>query len=157
MQANIPQKLKDPESYIIDYRIGNSTYNKALCDFGASINLMPLSVFEKLGLRNLKPTSMNLQLVDRSLSYPKGIVEDVLVKVDKFKLHADFVIMEMEKYSDIAIILRRPFVATGKAKARSFVLIMNTQNVLEKSSMIDRKYLPPSGPLNVFFFLFYLY
>ncbi len=78
------QKLKDPGSFTIPCMIGNSLFEKALCDLGASINLMPLSVYKKLGLGEAKPTTVSLQLADRSIKYPRGMIEDVLVKVDKF-------------------------------------------------------------------------
>lgn len=88
---------------------------KALCDLGASINLMPLSVYKRLQLGEAKHTTVTLQLADRSLAHPLGIVEDVLVKVGKFILPADFIILDMEEDERIAIILGRPFLATGRA------------------------------------------
>ena len=75
---------------------------------------MPLSVFKKLGLPEPKPTNMSLQLADRSITYPRGIVEDVLVKVDKLIFPADFVILDFEEDKQIPIILGRPFLATGQ-------------------------------------------
>ncbi|XP_073308362.1 uncharacterized protein [Primulina huaijiensis] len=87
----------------------------ALCDLGASINLMPFSMFRKLGLGEPKPTRMSLQLADRSIKYPRGVIEDVLVKVDKFILPADFVVLDMEEDMEMPLILGRPFLATGKA------------------------------------------
>ncbi|XP_073279490.1 uncharacterized protein [Primulina huaijiensis] len=87
----------------------------ALCDLGASINLMPFSVFRKLGLGEPKPTRMSLQPADRSVKYPRGVIEDVLVKVDKFIFHADFVVLDMEEDMEMPLILGRPFLATGKA------------------------------------------
>ncbi|XP_022866664.1 uncharacterized protein LOC111386430 [Olea europaea var. sylvestris] len=88
---------------------------EALCDLEASINLMPLSVFKKLGLGEVKPTTLILQLADRSIRYPKGIIEDVLVKVDKFIFLMDFVVLDMEKDEKVPLILGRPFFATGRA------------------------------------------
>ncbi|KAI3443836.1 hypothetical protein Pfo_000501 [Paulownia fortunei] len=90
-------------------------FDKALCDLGASINLMPLSVFRKLGIGEVKPSTITLQLADRSLTYPRGVVEDVLVKVDKFIFPADFVVLDMEEDQEIPLILVRPFLATGRA------------------------------------------
>ncbi|XP_075486390.1 uncharacterized protein LOC142526001 [Primulina tabacum] len=80
VQNKIPPKLKDPGSFSIPCTIGDFVFHKALCDLGASINLMPLSVFRKLGLGEPKPTRMSLQLADRSVKYPRGVIEDVLVK-----------------------------------------------------------------------------
>ncbi|XP_075487951.1 uncharacterized protein LOC142527119 [Primulina tabacum] len=87
----------------------------ALCDLGASINRMPFSVFRRLGLGEPKPTRMSLQLADRSVKYPRRIIEHVLVKVDKFIFPADFVVLDMEEDLEMPLILGRPFLATGKA------------------------------------------
>ncbi|XP_062075617.1 uncharacterized protein LOC133779706 [Humulus lupulus] len=114
-QKKLPQKVKDPGSFTIPCTIGGSSFDKALCDLGASINLMPLSVFKKLGVGEVKPTTITLQLADRSLTYPKGVIEYVLVKVDKFIFPADFVVLDMEEDHEIPIILGRPFLATGRA------------------------------------------
>ena len=76
---------------------------------------MPLSVFRKLGLGEVTPTTISLQMADRSLTYPRGIIEDVLVKVDKFIFPVDFVVLDMEEDREIPIILGRPFLATGRA------------------------------------------
>ncbi|KAL8104548.1 hypothetical protein AgCh_028673 [Apium graveolens] len=113
LQQKLPPKLKDPESFTISCTIGNLSFDKCLCDLGVSINLMPLSVFKKLGLPNPKPVNMSLQLADRSITYPRGVVEDVLVKVDKLIFPADFVILDFEEDKKISIILGRPFLATG--------------------------------------------
>ncbi|KAM6549146.1 hypothetical protein CsatB_020822 [Cannabis sativa] len=115
LQKKLPPKLKDPGSFNIPFSIGGSVETKALCDLGASINLMPLSVFKRLGLGKAKPTTVTLQLADRSLTHPRGIIEDVLVKVGKFIFPADFLILDMEEDSTIPIILGRPFLATGRA------------------------------------------
>ncbi|CAA0828832.1 Unknown protein, partial [Striga hermonthica] len=101
--------------FTIPCTIGNISINNALCDLGASINLMPLSIFKKLGLGEVKPSTVTLQLADRSITYPKGIVEDVLVKIDKFIFPVDFVVLEMEEDNDVPLILGRPFLATGDA------------------------------------------
>ncbi|XP_075500124.1 uncharacterized protein LOC142538709 [Primulina tabacum] len=114
LQNKLPPKLKDPGSFSIPCTIGSSNFNKALWDLGASINLMPYSCFEKLGIREVKPTTISLQLADRSIKYPRGVIEDVLVKVDKFIFSVDFVVLDMEEDREIPIILGRPFLATGK-------------------------------------------
>ncbi|XP_075504480.1 uncharacterized protein LOC142541916 [Primulina tabacum] len=105
----LPPKLKDPGSFSIPCTIGNSNFNKALCDLGASINLMPYSCFEKLGIGEVKPTTISLQLADRSIKYPRGVIGDVLVKVDKFIFSVDFVVLDMEEDREIPLILGRPF------------------------------------------------
>ncbi|XP_056169350.1 uncharacterized protein LOC130138655 [Syzygium oleosum] len=115
LQNKLPPKLKDPGSFTIPCTIGDSYFEKALCDLGASINLMPFSVFRKLGLGEVKATTVSLQLADRSIKYPRGIVEDVLVKVDKFIFPADFIVLDMEEDFEVPLILGRPFLATGRA------------------------------------------
>ena len=115
LQRKLPQKLKDPGSFTIPCTIGNAIFERALCDLGAIINLMPLSIFKRLGLGEARPTTVTLQLADRSLKHPRGIIEDVLVKVDKFIFPADFIVMDMEEDKEIPIILGRPFLATGRA------------------------------------------
>ena len=72
LKRKLPQKLKDPGSFTIPYTIENSIFERALCDLGASINLMLLSIFRRLGLGEARPTTVTLQLVDRSLKHPKG-------------------------------------------------------------------------------------
>ena len=116
IQKKLPEKLKDPGSFTIPCTIGNISFPKVLCDLGASINLMPHSLFKKLGLGSLKPTGMTLQMANRSCCRPLGIVEDVLIKVDKFILPVDFVVLEMESDSAIPLILGRPFLATGRVR-----------------------------------------
>ncbi|XP_073136991.1 uncharacterized protein [Henckelia pumila] len=115
VQNKIPPKQKDPESFFIPCVINDVQFHKALCDLGASINLMSYSVFRKLSLGEPKSTRMSLQLADRSIKYPRGIIEDVMVKVDKFIFPMDFVVLDMEKDLDMPIILGKPFLATGKA------------------------------------------
>ena len=90
LQKKLPPKLKDSGSFTIVCNIGKSYFDRALCDLGASINLMPLYVFRKLGLGEVKPTTISLQLADRSIKYPRGVIENVLVKVDKFIFPVDF-------------------------------------------------------------------
>ncbi|XP_022856881.1 uncharacterized protein LOC111377954, partial [Olea europaea var. sylvestris] len=104
-KKKLPHKLKDPGSFNIPCNIGDITFDKALCDFGASINLMPLSMFKKQGLGEVKPATLTLQLVDKSITYPKGIIEDVLVKVDKFIFPVDFMVLDMEEDEKVPLIL----------------------------------------------------
>ena len=115
LQRKLPHKLKGPRSFIIPCKIRNSIFKKALCDLGDSINLMPLSIFKRLGLGKARPTIVTLQLADRSLKHPRGVIEDVLVKVDKFIFLTDFIVLDMEEDKEIPIILGIPFLATGKA------------------------------------------
>ncbi|GJR83333.1 DNA-directed DNA polymerase [Tanacetum coccineum] len=111
----LPSKEKDPGSFTIPCDIGHLHIDNALADLGASISLMPYTMYEKLGLGEAKPTRMSLELADRSIQYPRGIAEDVLIKIDKFILPIDFVILDMREDSRILIILGRPFLATARA------------------------------------------
>ena len=115
LQRKLQQKLKDPGSFTIPCTIGNSIFEKALCDLGASINLMPLSIFRRLGLGEARPTTVTLQLAYRSLKHSRGVIEDVLVKVDKFIFPKNFIVLDMEEDKEIPIILGRSFLATGRA------------------------------------------
>ena len=97
IQNSLPEKMQDLGSFTIPCEIGHADMGKALCDFGASINLMPLSVAKRLSLGELTLTSMTLQMADRTLAHPKGILEDVLIKVGKFIFPVDFVVIDIEK------------------------------------------------------------
>ncbi|CAN6560054.1 unnamed protein product [Malus baccata var. baccata] len=110
----LPLKKQDPGSFTISCTIGNSHFKRALIDLGASINLMPFSVFQRLGQGEIKPTSVILQLADRSVAYPRGIIEDLIIKVDNLYLPADFVILDMDEDMQTPIILGRPFMATAR-------------------------------------------
>ncbi|XP_070002412.1 uncharacterized protein [Nicotiana sylvestris] len=107
-------KLEDPDAFTIPCTIGSADFAKALCDLGASINLMPYSVFKTLGIGQSRAISMRLQMADRTRKRPLGIIDDVLVRVDKFILPVDFVILDCEVDYEVSIILGRPFLATGK-------------------------------------------
>ncbi|XP_019232260.1 PREDICTED: uncharacterized protein LOC109212971 [Nicotiana attenuata] len=111
----LPQKLGDPGSFTIPCTLGGVNIEKALCDSGASINLMPFSSFKKLDLGEMKDTGVSLQFAYQSTKRPKGIIENVLVKVDKFIFPVDFIVLEMKECSDEPIILGRPFLAIGRA------------------------------------------
>ncbi|GKF77304.1 DNA-directed DNA polymerase [Tanacetum coccineum] len=89
--------------------------DNALADLGASISLMPYTMYKKLGLGEPKETRMSLELANRSIQYLRGIIKNVLIKVDKFVLPIDFVILDMPKDSRVPIILGRPFLATARA------------------------------------------
>ena len=119
IQSKNPVKYKDPGSPTISVNIGGTCIDKALLDLGASVNLLSYSVYKQLGLGKLKPTNITLSLADRSVKIPKGIVEDVLVKVDKFYYPVDFVVLDTEPMSSgpnhVPIILGRPFLATANA------------------------------------------
>ena len=112
-------KYKDLGSPTISVNIGGTCIDKALLDLGASVNLLPYTMYKQLGLVELKPTNITLSLPDRSVKIPKGIVEDVLVKVGNFYYPVDFVVLDTEPMAksthQIPIILGRPFLATTNA------------------------------------------
>ncbi|XP_059310945.1 uncharacterized protein LOC132062382 [Lycium ferocissimum] len=114
IQNRLPTKLKDPGSFTIEISIGKQVVARALCDLGAAINLMPSSIFRKLGLGVPRPTTIVLQLVERSLERPKGIIEDVFVQVGSFIIPADLVILDFELEPKVPFILGHPFLATGR-------------------------------------------
>ncbi|WJZ87580.1 hypothetical protein VitviT2T_006950 [Vitis vinifera] len=99
--------------------IGGKVVEKALLNLGASVNLLPYSVYKQLGLGELKPTSITLSLADRSVKIPRGIIEDVLVQVDNFYYPVDFVVLDtnpiVKEANYVPIILGRPFLATSNA------------------------------------------
>ncbi|XP_070005800.1 uncharacterized protein [Nicotiana sylvestris] len=115
LQNKLPQKLGDPRSFTIACTVGGAHFEKALCNSGALINLMPFSIFKKLELGEMKDTGVSLQLADQSTKRSKGIIENVLVRVDKFIFLVEFIVHEMEENTEVPLILGRPFLATGRA------------------------------------------
>ncbi|KAA3488367.1 Retrovirus-related Pol polyprotein from transposon 17.6 [Gossypium australe] len=111
-QNKLPIKLKDPRSFTIPFLIGSLNVEKALANLRASINVMPYKMLKQLGLREPKPTKMSYQLTDKSIKYPRVIIEDVLTKVDKFIFPVDFVILDMDEDIEVPMILGRPLLAT---------------------------------------------
>ncbi|GKB32859.1 reverse transcriptase domain-containing protein [Tanacetum coccineum] len=110
----LPEKLGDPGKFLIPCGFSELKC-KALADLGASINLMPLSVWKKLGLPELISTQMTLELANRDICTPKGIARDVFVPVGKFTFPADFVIVDYESDPRVPLILGRPFLRTARA------------------------------------------
>ncbi|GJU94775.1 DNA-directed DNA polymerase [Tanacetum coccineum] len=115
IQRNMPQKEGDPGSFILPCLIGPLAVKNALADLGASINLMPHSLFRRLGISKLKPTKMSIKLTDLSIKYPIRVCENLLVKISKFIFPVDFVVLEMDEDELVPIILRRPFLAMTRA------------------------------------------
>ncbi|GJU90071.1 reverse transcriptase domain-containing protein [Tanacetum coccineum] len=111
----LPKKLGDPGKFLIPCDFPGMDECLALADLGASINLMPLSVWKKLSLPELTPTCMTLELADRSITQPIGIAEDVYLKVGKFKFLADFVVIDFDADPRVPLILGRSFLKTGRA------------------------------------------
>jgi hypothetical protein len=128
LQNNNALKYKDPGCPIISCFIGEHKIERALLDLGVSVNLLPYSVFQSFNLRELKPSSITLLLVDRSVKVPRGIVKDVLVQVDKFIYPVDFIVLDtqpVEACNSIPVILGRPFLATSN-------VLINCRNGLMK-------------------------
>ncbi|XP_027158370.1 uncharacterized protein LOC113759991 [Coffea eugenioides] len=113
IQNKLPPKLKDPGSFTVPCTIGNVEFSKVLCDLSASVSLIPLTVARQLGLKELKRTNISLQLADRSIRHPMGILENVLIKVQKFIIPVDFVVLDTDEDVNVYIILGRPFLATA--------------------------------------------
>ncbi|GJU90153.1 reverse transcriptase domain-containing protein [Tanacetum coccineum] len=111
----LPEKLGDPGKFLIPCNFSGMDVCHALADLGASINLMPLSFWKKLSLPELTPTRMTLELADRSITHPKGLAEDVFVKVGKFHFPTDFVVVDFEADPRVPLILGRSFLRTGRA------------------------------------------
>nr|GEV90456.1 reverse transcriptase domain-containing protein [Tanacetum cinerariifolium] len=110
-----PEKLGDPGKFLIPFDFPGTDECLALADLGASINLMPLSVWNKLSLPDLSPMCMTLELSDRSISHPVGVAEDVFVKVGTFHFPADFVVVNFDADTRVPLILGRSFVKTERA------------------------------------------
>ncbi|GJZ87916.1 reverse transcriptase domain-containing protein [Tanacetum coccineum] len=111
----LPEKLGDPGKFLIPCDFPGMDVCHALADLGASINLMPLSIWKKLSLPELTPTRMTLELADRSITRPKGVAEDVFVKVGKFHFPTDFVVVDFDADPRVPLILGRSFLRTGRA------------------------------------------
>ncbi|XP_059454994.1 uncharacterized protein LOC132185206 [Corylus avellana] len=143
LQCKLPIRYKDPGCPTISCMIGVSRIEKALLDLGASVNLLPYSVYLQLELGELKPTSMTLQLADRSMKIPRGINEDVLIKVDKFYFPMDFIVLDTEPVQNVGIqipvILGRPFLATANAliNCRTRVMKISFRNMTLEMNIFD--------------------
>ncbi|XP_057248916.1 uncharacterized protein LOC125494782 [Beta vulgaris subsp. vulgaris] len=141
LQNKIPPKLKDPGSFSIPCHVGSLFIDKAWCDLGSSVSVMPLSICNKLNLGALKCIQITLQMVDRSVKYPLGILEDVPVRVGKFYIPLDFIVLDMEEDSQISIILGRPFLCTAGAvidvKSGSLTLSVGDDTITFKIDILD--------------------
>ncbi|KAG8499357.1 hypothetical protein CXB51_005838 [Gossypium anomalum] len=112
LHNKLPNKLKDPGSFTIPCLIGSLDVNNELADVRASINIMPYKMFKQLGLGKPKQTRISIQLADKTIRFPRGIIEDLLVKIDKFILPVGFVALDIEEDSNTPLILGRPFLAS---------------------------------------------
>ena len=123
LQRKLPPKCKDPGSFTIPCIIGNTKFEHAMLDLGASINVMPYSIYASMNLGELKKDGVIIQLADRSNAYPKGVLEDVLVQVNHLIFPADFYVLDMEDAAhspSLPILLGRPFMKTARTKIDVF-------------------------------------
>ncbi|CAN6544173.1 unnamed protein product [Malus baccata var. baccata] len=123
LQRKLPPKCKDPGSFTIPCVIGNTKFEHAMLDLGASINVMPYSIYASMNLGELKNDGVIIQLADRSNAYLKRVLEDFLVQVDNLIFPADFYALEMEDSPNVTpllILLGRPFMKTARTKIDVF-------------------------------------
>ncbi|GJX41388.1 putative reverse transcriptase domain-containing protein [Tanacetum coccineum] len=150
IDESIPQKEKDPGSFTLPCFINNVCFDNALVDLGASVSVMPLLTYLNLGLGELAHTKLTVELADRTEKYPKGIAENVLVRIGKFTFFVDFIILYMPKDIKVPLILGRPFMSTACAKIhvykRKITLRIGEEKIIFKSvkpasSLIKRVYM----------------
>ncbi|XP_025979703.1 uncharacterized protein [Glycine max] len=150
----IPEKCKDPGTFSIPCIIGNSKFDNAMLDLGASVSVMPLSIFNSLSLGPLQSTDVVIHLANRSVAYPVGFIEDVLVRVGELIFPVDFYILNMEdgfSQGSVPIILGRPFMKTARTKIDVYAgtLSMEFGDITVHFNILDAmKY--PSEDLSVF-------
>ncbi|GJW80637.1 putative reverse transcriptase domain-containing protein [Tanacetum coccineum] len=146
----IPRKEKDPGSFTLPCFINDFCFDNALVDLGASVSVMPLSTYLNLGLGELAHTRLTVELADRTVKYPKGIAENVLVGIGKFTFPIDFIILDMPEDVKVPLILGRPFLSTARAKIdvykRKITLRVGEEKIIFKSvkpasSIIKRVYM----------------
>ncbi|KAD6794574.1 hypothetical protein E3N88_05470 [Mikania micrantha] len=119
LQNRLPQKCKDPSVFTVPCKLGNLSISRAMLDLGDSINVLPYSIFKTLNVGPLKKTGVIIQLADRSIVYPKGVLEDVLVQVNELVFPANFYVLDMEDDdapNSSSILIGRPFLKTAKTK-----------------------------------------
>ncbi|GKC36517.1 retrovirus-related pol polyprotein from transposon TNT 1-94 [Tanacetum coccineum] len=150
IDKSILRKEKDPGSFTLPCYINNVCFDHALADLGASISVMPLLTYLDLGLGELTHTKLIVELADRTVKYPKGIAENVLVGIGKFVFPVDFIILDMPEDAKVPLILRRPFLSTAHANIdvfkRKITLRVGDEKIIFKSvklasSLIKRVYM----------------
>ncbi|GJV65336.1 mitochondrial proton/calcium exchanger protein-like protein isoform X1 [Tanacetum coccineum] len=146
----IPYKEKDPRSFTLPYFINNVCFDNALVDLGANVSVMPLSTYLNLGLGELAHTRLTVELADRTVKYPKGIAENVLVRIGKFSFLVDFIILDLPEDTKVPLILGRPFLSTVRAMIdvykRKITLRVGEEKIVftsikSASSLIKRVYM----------------
>ncbi|XP_075650011.1 uncharacterized protein LOC142620538 [Castanea sativa] len=140
IQRKLLAKCKDPGMFTIPCTIGNTQLEKAMLDLRASINVMSYSIYASLKLGPLNKISVVIQLTDRSIAYPKGVVEDALVQDNDLVFPADFYVLDMENGDHTTpILLGRPFLKTSKTKidVHSGTLTMEYDGEIVKFNIYD--------------------
>ncbi|GJY19551.1 DNA/RNA polymerases superfamily protein [Tanacetum coccineum] len=149
IKDDLPLKEKDPGSFTLPCKINDICFDKALVDLGASVSVMPYSTFTNLGLGELDPTKLIIELADKTIKDHKGIAENVLVGINKFVFPVDFIVLDMPKDIKIPLIIGRPFLSTAHAKIdvfkRKFALRIGNDKIVFKrigptSNIIKRVY-----------------
>nr|GEX66486.1 hypothetical protein [Tanacetum cinerariifolium] len=147
---SLPQKEKDPGSFIIPSYINNVCFEKSLTDLGASVSVMPLSTYLNIGLGKLAHTKLTVELADRTEKHPKGIAKNVLVRIGKFVFPVDFIILYMPEDVNVPLILKRPFLCTAHIKVDVFkrkitLSVWDDKNIFKSvklsSSLIKKVYM----------------
>nr|GEV15800.1 hypothetical protein [Tanacetum cinerariifolium] len=147
---SMPQKEKDPGSFTLPCFFYNVCFDNAPVDLGASVSVMPLLTYLKLGLGELAHTKLTVELADRTVKYPKGITENVLVRIGKFVFPVDFIILDTPEDIKVPLILGIPFLSTARAKIdvcrRKITLRVGEEKVIftsvkPASSLIKRVYM----------------
>nr|GEX80763.1 hypothetical protein [Tanacetum cinerariifolium] len=150
IDKSIPRKEKDPRSFTLPCYINNVCFNKTLADLGASVSVMPLLTYLNLGLGELAHTKLTVELADRTVKYPKGIAESMLVGIGKFVFPVDFISLDMPEEFKVPLILERPYFSTAYAKIdvfkRNITLRVGEEKIIFKSikpvsSLIRRVYM----------------
>nr|GEX10648.1 hypothetical protein [Tanacetum cinerariifolium] len=148
---SIPRKEKDPGSFTLPCFINNVCFDNALVDLGANVSVMPLSTYLNLGLGELVHTKLTVELADRTMKYPKGIAQNVLVGIGKFVFPIDIIILDMPEDIKVSLILERSFLSTAHAKIdvykRKITLRIREERIIfisvkHTSSLIKRVYMP---------------
>ncbi|GJW53527.1 retrovirus-related pol polyprotein from transposon TNT 1-94 [Tanacetum coccineum] len=147
---SIPQKEKDPGSFTLPCFINNVCFDNAFVDLEASVSVMPLSTYLNLRLGELAHIKFTVELADRTVKYPKGIAENMLVGIGKFVFLVDFIILDMPEDNKVPLILGRPFLSTAHANIdvykRKITLRVGEERIIftsvkPASSLINRVYM----------------
>ncbi|GJY74205.1 ribonuclease H-like domain-containing protein [Tanacetum coccineum] len=136
----LPQKEKDPESFTLPCFIHNICFGKALVDLGASVSVMPFSTYTNLGLGILSHTRLTIELADRTIKQPRGIAENVLVRIGKFIFPINFIILDIPEDDDVPLILGRPFLSTAYSKIDVFKKKITLKLIGEGDEPFDPTY-----------------